>query len=121
MQGQRVQSVDALRGLVMVIMALDHTREYFHAAAQQFQPENLARTTAAIFLTRWITHFCAPVFLFTAGIGAWYWLQRDHLTHGRTRAELSAISPDAVFGWSCSKSRLCGSPLRSTISPARFC
>jgi uncharacterized membrane protein len=48
MQSQRVQSVDALRGLVMVIMALDHTREYFHAAAQQFQPENLARTTAAI-------------------------------------------------------------------------
>ncbi|HYA16542.1 MAG TPA: heparan-alpha-glucosaminide N-acetyltransferase domain-containing protein [Bryobacteraceae bacterium] len=84
MQSRRLQSVDALRGFVMVIMALDHTREYFHSAAQQFQPEDLARTTAAIFLTRWITHFCAPVFLFTAGIGAYYWMMR-----GRTRAGLS--------------------------------
>lgn len=82
---RRVQSVDALRGLVMIIMALDHTRDFFHHAATQFQPEDLTRTTSAIFFTRWITHFCAPAFMFTAGLGAWFWFSR-----GRTKAQLSA-------------------------------
>jgi uncharacterized membrane protein len=67
----RVSSVDALRGIIMILMAIDHVRDYMHAAALQFQPENLARATAAIFFTRWVTHFCAPVFLFTAGAGAY--------------------------------------------------
>ncbi len=80
----RVRSVDALRGLVMIIMALDHTREFFHQGAMSFQPENLARTTTALFLTRWITHICAPVFMFTAGVGAFLWLRR-----GRTTGQLS--------------------------------
>src|SRR5712691_1564052 len=74
----RVSSVDALRGLVMIVMALDHTREHFHSGAMSFQPEDLARTTAALFLTRWITHICAPVFMFTAGLGAFFWLRRGH-------------------------------------------
>jgi uncharacterized membrane protein len=65
-----VQALDILRGLVMVIMALDHTRDYVHAAAMAFQPEDLARTTPAIFMTRWVTHFCAPAFMFLAGAGA---------------------------------------------------
>lgn len=80
----RVQSVDALRGAVMIIMALDHVRDFYHAAALSFSPENLSRTTPAIFFTRWITHFCAPTFMFTAGIGAFLWWQR-----GRTKGELS--------------------------------
>lgn len=80
----RVQSLDILRGLVMVIMALDHTRDYVHAAAMAFQPEDLSRTTAAIFMTRWVTHFCAPVFMFLAGAGAYLRLQRVG-----TRADLS--------------------------------
>ncbi len=54
----------------MIIMALDHTRDFISASAQMFSPEDLTRTTTAIFLTRWITHFCAPTFMFTAGIGA---------------------------------------------------
>ena len=80
----RVQAVDVLRGLVIVVMALDHTRDYVHSAAMAFQPEDLARATPAIFLTRWITHFCAPVFMFCAGIGAFLRLER-----GGSVAELS--------------------------------
>jgi uncharacterized membrane protein len=80
----RVGSVDALRGLVMIVMALDHVRDFFHSAAMYFQPDNLARTTVPLFFTRWITHFCAPVFAFTAGLSAFYWLSR-----GRTKSELS--------------------------------
>jgi uncharacterized membrane protein len=80
----RVQSVDILRGLVMVIMAIDHTRDFVHSAAMAFAPEDLARTTPAIFMTRWITHFCAPVFMFSAGIGAFLRMER-----GGTKSELS--------------------------------
>ena len=68
----------------MIVMALDHTRDFFHASAMVFQPEDLARTTPVLFFTRWITHFCAPVFMFTAGLGAYYQIER-----GRTRGELS--------------------------------
>ncbi len=74
----------------MIIMALDHTREFFHAGAMSFQPEDLTRTTAILFFTRWITHICAPVFMFTAGIGAFFWL---HGNRTRTTGQLS------VFLW----------------------
>ncbi|HKD02358.1 MAG TPA: heparan-alpha-glucosaminide N-acetyltransferase domain-containing protein [Terriglobales bacterium] len=80
----RLQSVDALRGAVMILMALDHTRDFVSRAAMSFQPTDLARTTTALFFTRWVTHFCAPVFAFTAGLGAFLWLRRD-----RTRGQLS--------------------------------
>jgi uncharacterized membrane protein len=80
----RYRSVDVLRGLVMAVMALDHTRDFVHAAAMTFQPEDLSRTTAAIFLTRWVTHVCAPVFMFTAGLGAALRLER-----GGTKSQLS--------------------------------
>jgi uncharacterized membrane protein len=73
----RFAAVDALRGAVMVIMALDHVRDFVHIGAMSFSPEDLSRTSALLFLTRWITHICAPTFMFTAGIGAGLRLQRD--------------------------------------------
>lgn len=61
---KRIESIDILRGLVMIIMALDHTRDYFHVSDD---PLNLATTTPFLFFTRWITHFCAPIFVFLSG------------------------------------------------------
>jgi uncharacterized membrane protein len=66
---RRIDSVDLLRGVIMILMALDHTRDYFGAAA--VNPTDLATTTPALFFTRWITHFCAPVFFLLTGTGAY--------------------------------------------------
>ena len=81
---QRIDSIDLLRGLVMVIMMLDHTRDFFSAAQFQFDPTDLTKTSVALFFTRWITHYCAPVFFFLAGTGAY--LRR---ARGATPSELS--------------------------------
>jgi uncharacterized membrane protein len=74
----RVDSVDLLRGIIMVLMALDHTRDYFGIPGQD--PTNLATASAGLFMTRWITHFCAPVFFLLTGTGAY--LSRRRKTTG---------------------------------------
>src|SRR5262249_47346621 len=76
----RLDSIDLLRGLVMIIMALDHTRDFF--APGGLNPRDVAEP--ALFLTRWITHFCAPTFVFSAGVWAHLYGAR-----GRPTAELS--------------------------------
>jgi uncharacterized membrane protein len=65
---ERLPAIDRLRGLVIVLMALDHVRDYF--MSQAISPTDLAKTTPALFATRWITHYCAPIFIFLAGMSA---------------------------------------------------
>lgn len=69
---QRVQSLDLAKGIILVLMALDHTRDYFHAEAFNFDPLDPQLTNWALYSTRWITNFCAPAFSFLAGVSVFF-------------------------------------------------
>ena len=83
-QTQRITSIDLLRGVVMIIMALDHVRMYFALGTWYSEPTNLATTTPLLFFTRWITHFCAPVFVFLTGTSAFL--------YGLNKTKISQLS-----------------------------
>jgi uncharacterized membrane protein len=83
---RRVEGIDAVRGTVMVLMALDHVRDFIHCGAMSYSPTDLSQTTPPVFFTRWVTHFCAPTFMLLAGVGAFLW------QHGkRTKPQLSTF------------------------------
>jgi len=79
----RIQSIDMLRGLVMIIMAIDHVRDYFHYDAFMYSPTDLSKTNPALFFTRFITHYSAPVFVFLAGLSSYLYGLR------KSKSELS--------------------------------
>src|ERR1700704_2531394 len=68
---KRIFSIDFTRGLVMIIMVLDHVRDMMHVNSISYSPTNLSKTTAMLFFTRLVTHLCAPVFVFLAGTSAY--------------------------------------------------
>ena len=92
---ERLESVDLVRGVVMILMALDHVRDFW-SDRLLMDPTDLDTTTAAIFMTRWVTHFCAPTFIFLAG------------TAGLSLPGRAA-GPEARYRGSCSRAG-CGSP-----------
>jgi uncharacterized membrane protein len=83
LKGKRIESIDLLRGVVMIIMALDHVRNYFHHDAFVYSPTDLTQTSSVLFFTRFITHYCAPIFVFLAGISAYLYGTK------RTKKELT--------------------------------
>ena len=78
---KRIASIDIVRGIVMIIMALDHVRDLMHINSITQNPTDLSTTSPGLFFTRWITHLCAPIFVFLAGTSVYLSMRRkQHLT-----------------------------------------
>ncbi len=75
---KRINSIDIVRGIVMILMALDHTRDLIHISSLTQQPTDLSTTTPLLFFTRWITHLCAPTFVFLSGVSAYISFKRKN-------------------------------------------
>jgi len=108
--GRRLQSVDWVRGLVMALMLIDHTRDFQHAESFWHRATDLSVISSATFVTRWITHFCAPLFVLLAGLGICFQLQggrspaqvrRFLWTRGLwlLAAEFTLVTLGAEFQW----------------------
>ena len=82
--GERIAAIDVLRGLVIVLMALDHMRDYLHVSGYGMNPLDPAQTTPLLYATRWVTNFCAPTFVFLSGVSA-----RLQIKRGMSRGQLS--------------------------------
>jgi uncharacterized membrane protein len=87
---KRFTGIDTTRGIVMVIMALDHVRDFMHISSMSQDPTNLQTTMALLFFTRWITHLCAPTFVFLAGASAYISFRRknnlsESMTHSKNK------------------------------------
>lgn len=88
---KRILSIDIARGLVMVIMALDHTRDLLHVDSLTQSPTDMATTTPILFFTRWITHLCAPSFVFLSGTSAWLSVNRQRTAPGMQSTPATSI------------------------------
>lgn len=106
--GKRLVAIDILRGLIIILMALDHTRDFWGFAG--FSPTDLSQTYPALFFTRWLTHFCAPLFIFLTGVSAFLYGQQVQsksklrnflLSRGLwlVIVELVIINPSWQFGY----------------------
>src|ERR1700754_968388 len=95
---KRILTIDIARGLVMVIMALDHARDLLHVDSLTQSPTDMATTTPLLFFTRWITHLCAPSFVFLSGTSAWLSVNRQRTAPAAPGAPATpgmAATPDA--------------------------
>src|ERR1700760_1884557 len=93
---KRILTIDIARGLVMVIMALDHARDLLHVDSLTQSPTDMGTTTPILFFTRWITHLCAPSFVFLSGVSAWLSMK------SREKAAISSLptnSPGSNNAW----------------------
>ena len=75
---KRVENIDFIRGLVMILMTLDHTRDLLHVTSVTQQPTDLSTASPILFLTRWVTHLCAPTFVFLSGVSAYISIKREN-------------------------------------------
>jgi uncharacterized membrane protein len=91
----RIGSVDLMRGIVMIIMAIDHVRDFWDPTP--YDPADLSKASAALFLTRWITHFCAPTFMFLAGTSAWLWARNTGASRAAQQRFLASRGLWLVF------------------------